>query len=97
MPRDRAIIILLHVALVCFLLVSLFGTFPNVAYAANFGVGDTVEVTTNLNVRTGPSTSNPEITDPDYPGYAPAGTQGKVLDEPASADGYLAWKVDYGP
>ncbi len=82
----------------CAIIFSMLGSLPNIVRAAgNFNIGDTVEVTTNLNVRTGPGTSYPEITDPDYPGYAPAGTQGKVLDGPTSADGYIWWKVDYGP
>jgi len=58
-------------------------------------IGDRVRVTTNLNVRTGPSTSHPEITDPDYPGYAPAGSLGTVVDGPISADGYIWWKIQY--
>ena len=62
---------------------------------AKFRVGDRVRVTTNLNVRTGPSTSHPEITDPDYPGYAPAGSLGTVVDGPISADGYVWWKSQY--
>ncbi|RCV63253.1 PKD repeat-containing protein [Methanophagales archaeon] len=62
-----------------------------------FNIGDTVRVTTNLNVRTGPGTSYPEITDPDYPGYAPAGTIGTVLSGPSSADSFIWWEVNYGP
>ncbi len=65
--------------------------------AAKFTIGDTVTVTANLNVRTGPGLSYPEITDPDYPGYAPAGTIGGVLSGPSSANGYIWWEVDYGP
>jgi hypothetical protein len=63
---------------------------------SGFGIGDYVRVTENLNVRTGPGTSYLEITDPDYPGYAPAGTIGKVLSGPSSANGYIWWKIDYG-
>lgn len=69
---------------------------PSVVSAA-ISVGDTVRVITNLNVRTGAGTSYPEITDPDYPGYAPVGTLGKVLQGPVSANGYIWWKVDFGP
>lgn len=64
---------------------------------AAIGIGDTVRVTANLNVRTGAGTSYPEITDPDYPGYAPVGTIGKVLQGPVSANGYIWWRVDFGP
>ncbi|RJS82121.1 hypothetical protein CW713_05550 [Methanophagales archaeon] len=62
-----------------------------------FNIGATVRVTTNLNVRIGPGTGYPEITDPDYPGYAPAGTIGIVLSGPSSADSFFLWEVDYGP
>ena len=59
------------------------------------GIGDTVKVTASLNVRTGPST--PEITDTRYPGQAPAGTLGKIVAGPQSANGYTWWRVDFGP
>ncbi len=62
-----------------------------------FGVGDTVKVTANTNVRTGPSTSHPEITDPDYPGTARAGTVGKITAGSQIANGYTWWRVDFGP
>jgi 3D (Asp-Asp-Asp) domain-containing protein len=62
-----------------------------------FNIGDTVRVTNNLNVRTEPGTGYPEITDPDYPGYAPAGAIGIVLSGPSSANSYIWWEVDYGP
>jgi cell wall-associated NlpC family hydrolase len=61
-----------------------------------FNIGDIVRVTTNLNVRPEPGSSL-EITDPDYPGYAPAGTIGIVLSGPSSADSFIWWEVDYGP
>jgi len=61
-----------------------------------FNIGDIVRVTTNLNVRPEPGSSL-EITDPDYPGYAPTGTIGIVLSGPSSADSYIWWEVDYGP
>ena len=78
---------------------AMLGGLPNnIANAATkFDIGDTVEVTANLNVRKGPGTSYPEITDPDYPGYAPKGTIGKILSGPSSANGYIWWKVDFGP
>lgn len=64
--------------------------------AANFSIGDTVEVTTNLNVRTGAGTGYSEITDSDYLAYAPTGTIGKILSGPSSANGYVWWEVDFG-
>ena len=69
---------------------------PGVVSAA-ISIGDTVRVIGNLNVRTGPGTGYLEITDPDYPGYAPVGTLGEVLDGPVSANGYYWWEVDFGP
>ena len=69
---------------------------PDIAMATSkFNIGDTVEVTANLNARTGPGTGYPEITDPDYPGYAPKGTLGKILSGPSSGDGYIWWEVDF--
>lgn len=66
-------------------------------HTASIDVGDAVVTTDNLNVRVGPGTDQPEITDPDYPGYAPAGTRGTVLAGPADASGYVWWEVNYGP
>lgn len=62
---------------------------------AKFSAGDRVRTTANVNVRTGPGTSCPEITDPDYPGYAPAGNTGVVLSGPVSANGYVWWEIQY--
>ncbi len=72
-------------------------TFVFASAAFAFVVGDPVEVTSNLNVRSGPGTSYAEITDPDYPGYAPAGTRGIVTRGPTAADGYNWWEVNFGP
>ena len=60
-----------------------------------FRIGDRVRVTVNLNVRTCADTSCSEISDPQYPGYAPAGAIGTVLDGPVSADGYVWWRVQF--
>ncbi len=65
--------------------------------ASGVGPGDTVRVTANLNVRNGPSTNYPEITDPDYRGTAQVGTTGRVIAGPQSASGYTWWRVDFGP
>jgi PKD repeat protein len=83
--------------IVCLIIAVLFAAFPITTIAATFNIGDTVEVITNLNVRVGPGLGYSEITDPDYPGYAPTGTRGTVVDGPTSADSYVWWKVDYGP
>jgi uncharacterized protein YraI len=65
--------------------------------ALAIGIGDTVKVTANLNVRNGPGTNYPEITDSDYRDVTPAGTVGKVIAGPQSANGYTWWRVDFGP
>ena len=65
------------------------------APSAKFNIGNRVRANTNLNVRTGPGTGYPEITDPDYPGYAMTGTTGTVLSGPVSANGYLWWNIQY--
>ena len=73
-------------------------TYPSKIYigeASEFNIGDRVRVTTNLNVRTGAGTGYPEITDPDYHDYAPAGTVGTVISGPISANGYVWWKIQY--
>ena len=68
-----------------------------VYHGTKFDIGDIVQTTTNLNVRTEPDADSPEITDTDYPGYALAGTVGTVLDGPTGADCYIWWEIDYGP
>jgi hypothetical protein len=61
-----------------------------------FNVGDTISVIAIINVRTGPGTDNPEITDPDYEGYAPQGIIGEIIGGPVNANGYIWWNIDYG-
>ena len=88
---NKAILITLLVGILLILV-------PGVsAFGLDINIGDTVRVIANLNVRTGPGTGYPEITDPDYSGYASVGTVGEVLDGPVSANGYYWWKVDFGP
>jgi len=74
-------------------------TYPsriNISQASKFSIDDSVRTTANLNVRTGPGTTGySEITDLDYPGYAPAGSTGVVVSEPVSAGGYVWWKIQY--
>jgi uncharacterized protein YraI len=53
-----------------------------------FEAGDTVRVTENMNMRSGPSTSNGVIT------VIPAGTTGTVLDGPRSGSGYTWWRIE---
>ncbi len=60
-----------------------------------FSLNARVRTTTNLNVRTDPGTSNPEITGSGYPGFAPSGTTGIVIDGPISSDGFVWWKVQF--
>lgn len=62
-----------------------------------FSLNARVRTTTNLNVRTGPGTSYPEITGNGYPGFAPSGTTGTVKDGPISSDGFIWWKVQFDP
>jgi parallel beta-helix repeat protein len=97
MTKNKVISKIFGIALVFVMVGSMLGGIIGTAAAAKFSIGDTVKVTDNLNVRTSPGTSYPEITDPDYPGYAPAGTIGEILGGPSSADGYIWWEVDYGP
>ena len=76
--NNRAIGEALCFMVACAIILSMLVSLPNIVrVAGNFNIGDTVKVTTNLNVRTGPSPSNLEITNPDYPGYAPAGNPGQ--------------------
>ena len=98
MKKGKLISKTLGIALVFVMIGAMLGGLLSTAGATGkFNIGDTVEVTANLNVRTGPGTSYPEITDPDYLGYAPKGTIGKILGGPSSADGYIWWSVDFGP
>ena len=75
---------------------------PRVLLAADFGVGDYVRAVTptpGLNgLRVAIAAGAPtNITDPDFPGYAPIGSVGKVLQGPvAPGDGYNWWKVSWG-
>jgi len=68
-----------------------------VSSAPGIQVGDRVRATQNLNVRRCADTSCLEISDPNYPGYAPTGTYGTVIDGPESADAYVWWEVQYDP
>ena len=63
--------------------------------AGKFQIGDRVGTTANLNVRTGPGTGFPEIDDLDYPGVAPSGAIGTVLDGPISANDFIWWRVQF--
>jgi hypothetical protein len=65
--------------------------------ALGLSAGDTVRTTANVNVRTAPSIYSPEIAATGYPGYAPRGTVGTVLEEPVLAGGQTWFKVNYGP
>ncbi|HAF70400.1 TPA: hypothetical protein DCL37_03465 [Candidatus Acetothermia bacterium] len=60
-----------------------------------FSLGERVRVMQNLNVREGPGLEQPEVTDPEYPGYLPEGSLGNILEGPVEADGYRWWKVDF--
>lgn len=87
-----------QIILIALLLCQLLGYYyTDIAQAATFNIGDTVEVTTNLNVRTNPGVSYPEISDNDYNGFAPAGTRGQIIGGPVSADSYTWWQVNFGP
>lgn len=53
-----------------------------------FNAGDTVRVTENLNMRSGPSTGNGVVS------VLPAGTTGKVIGGPGNANGYTWWRIE---
>ncbi|MCH8282781.1 MAG: hypothetical protein IIC96_19130 [Chloroflexi bacterium] len=63
----------------------------------NFLLNAAVRTTTNLNVRTGPGTKYPEISDSAYSSFAPTGASGTVKDGPISSGGYVWWKVQFDP
>lgn len=88
----------LWLGLLC--LVLILGLLPvTPVEAAAFEAGDTVNVVSNVHVRTDAGTSNDEIDDPDYnyKGVTLIGMLGTILDEPKDADGYTWWKVNFGP
>ena len=95
--RNSRVLRVVSIILLLSMFLPTLGVFPGAVYAATFAIGDTVRVTSNLNVRTGPGTSYPEIVDPDYPGYAPTGTRGTIVGGPTSANSYIWWQVNFGP
>ena len=58
-------------------------------------IGDRIEVNQNLNVRLCPDTDCDEISDPEYPGVAPGGTVGTVVDGPQYSAPYTWWEVNW--
>jgi uncharacterized protein YgiM (DUF1202 family) len=56
--------------------------------SGKFKAGDTVRITENLNMRSGPGTANGVVT------VLPAGTTGKVLEGPRTGSGYTWWKLE---
>lgn len=60
-----------------------------------FSQNSRVQTTANLNVRTNPGTEFAEITGNGYPGFAPAGATGTVVDGPIASDGFVWWKVEF--
>lgn len=69
---------------------------PPVQASGKFKIGDKVQTTDNVNVRTGPSKADPEVQHVNYYlGYMPAGIQGQITDGPKQADGYTWWKVKF--
>ncbi len=63
--------------------------------STKFRTGDRVRVTTAVNVRTGPGTTNPKVTHVNYRDTAPPGTEGKIIGGPDKADGYVWWRVEF--
>ncbi len=63
-------------------------TDPPPSSGGKFAAGDTVRVTEGLNMRSGPSTSNGVVAVLD------AGTTGKVIGGPGSANGYTWWRIE---
>ena len=60
-----------------------------------FNIGDTIQTTDNVNVRTGPGTNYLEIEDPEYKGYAPKYSIGVIIGGPETSGSYVWWKVSY--
>ncbi|MFH1609371.1 MAG: phospholipase domain-containing protein [Candidatus Bipolaricaulota bacterium] len=67
---------------------------PPVA-STEFRSGDRVRATQMVNVRTGPGTSNPEISHVNYREHAAIGTQGKIIGGPDKAGDYVWWRVEF--
>ncbi|MCY2989541.1 MAG: hypothetical protein NTY19_16945, partial [Planctomycetota bacterium] len=67
------------------------------AAVAAVQISDKVRVTSNLNVRVEPTVTADEISNPDYAGFAPAGSTGIVTAGPVPADSYTWYQVDFGP
>ncbi len=59
------------------------------AVSAEFIIGDRVENTANLNVRSTPSTTGIIL------GTQPTGAQGTIIGGPINADGFTWWQVDF--
>jgi surface antigen len=87
--KNRVITVLVAVLLACFMLVSTFGAFSSIVYAANFNIGDTVEVyntgTSGLVVRD--TACGTQI------GGKFDGARGTVLDGPIFCNDYNRWKI----
>jgi len=67
---------------------------PAVA-STKFGSGDRVRTVQTVNVRTGPGTSNREVTHVNYREHAAVGAQGRIIGGPDKADGYVWWRVEF--
>ncbi len=89
MSQNKGVVRFLGIILACLIIVSMFGALPSTTYAANFGIGDTVEV-----YNTGGSGL---LVRDDHCGNVIGGKfdgdRGVVLDGPVYCNNYNRWLI----